>query len=173
MNFKISVLLLHIFATTLPIGQNSMESFSVQATDINVNQTHQPNMDQMTTVTATQPIITETCTDRFCYNLTGEHISTDIDMSSTAPKGYDHYRSSSILYGILALASEQYQSNQCDRELRQIYRGIHRKEIWAIKGIFAPYLETFVYKLFLFLFSFEFVKKDYCKQFEIIEVCLL
>lgn len=134
MNFKISVVLLHVFATTLPIGQHSLESFSVLATDINVNQTRQPTIDQMDTVTATQPIITETCTDHYCYNLTSDHTTTDNDMTSTAPKGYDHYHSASILYGILALASDQYQSNQCHRELRHIYQGIHRKEIWAIKG---------------------------------------
>lgn len=131
MNFKTSVVLLFIFATTLPFGQQSMESFSVMATNINENQT-QANID----VTSTQPMLSETCTDRFCYNLTSEHMNAEIDLRSTAIKGYDHYRSYSILYSILEMASDRYEGNQCHRELIQMYNGIHRKEIWAMKGNF-------------------------------------
>lgn len=133
MNFKISVVLLFVLATTLPFGRQSMESFSVMATNINENQT-QANIEQL--ATSTQPILSETCTDRFCYNLTSEHMNAEIDLRSTAIKGYDHYRSYSILYSILEMASDRYQSNQCHRELRQMYHGIHRKDIWAMKGNF-------------------------------------
>lgn len=61
-------------------------------------------------------------------------MNTEMNMKSTAARGFDYYRSSSILYGILELASERHQNNQCHRELQRIHQGVLRKEIWAMKG---------------------------------------
>ncbi|XP_055312462.1 O-acyltransferase like protein-like [Sitodiplosis mosellana] len=49
---------------------------------------------------------------------------------------FDRLKSTSILYGVVDIASNRPQAtHQCHRELKQIYDGIHRKEIWAIKAL--------------------------------------
>lgn len=45
-----------------------------------------------------------------------------------------HWASSSVMYGLLTHNTKDYVNEQCYGELRQIYNGIRRKEIWAIKG---------------------------------------
>lgn len=148
MNFKISVILLHLFTTTLPIGQYSSNSLSVLATNIDINDTKSKIENLSTVLPSTPTILSRTCNDRFCYNLTNEHTNSELDSIpvSTSYKEFDRFKSSSILYGVLRLASEQYQSDQCHRDLKQIYHGIHRKEIWAMKGKFK-YFNIFGLKI--------------------------
>ncbi|XP_055307399.1 uncharacterized protein LOC129571608, partial [Sitodiplosis mosellana] len=56
----------------------------------------------------------------------------------TSHNEFDRLKSISILYGIVDIASKRPQAtSQCHRELNQIYDGIHRKEIWAIKALDA------------------------------------
>lgn len=47
-----------------------------------------------------------------------------------------HWSSTSVMYGILMLATRDYVNEQCYSELRMIYNGIRRKDAWAIKGQF-------------------------------------
>lgn len=132
MNFKVSVILLHIFTITVPISE-----LSVLANDINTNET-QSKIRKISTITTTATIVSETCNDRFCYNQMNETTTTPSSNKSNefAPsyKEYDQLKSTSILYGIVKIASKRPQTDKCYRELNQIYDGIHRKEIWAIKG---------------------------------------
>lgn len=143
MNFKISVILLHLFTTTLPISQHSLNSRSVLATAIDTNDTQAKIRGLSPTVTTTATILSETCNDRFCYNFVNETKTktNGSETSSTLPsistqiyKHYDWLMGSSVLYGVLKVASEKEQSNTCFKELNQVYEGIHRKEIWAMKG---------------------------------------
>lgn len=46
-----------------------------------------------------------------------------------------HWSSTSVMYGLLMLANRDYVNEQCHTELRMIYNGIRRREIWAIKGL--------------------------------------
>lgn len=47
----------------------------------------------------------------------------------------DRLRHTSILYGIVLLAQENELNQKCYNEIMQIYDGINRKEIWAIKTL--------------------------------------
>lgn len=50
-----------------------------------------------------------------------------------------HWSSTSVMYGLLMLANSDYVNEQCHAELRMIYNGIRRRDIWAIKGLlYAP-----------------------------------
>lgn len=120
---------------TVPIGQLSEGLYSVRASNIDVNET-QSKIRKITTITtATATIVSDTCNDRFCYSPTNE---TAIGRETIPSyKEYDQLKTSSILYGLAQIAIEraqQQQQNQCSREMKKIYDGIHRKEIWAIKG---------------------------------------
>lgn len=133
MNFKVSVILLYIFATTVPISQYFVKSLSAVASTIDANET-QSKIRKISTITTTATIVSETCNDRFCYSVMNE---TTNSFKEFAPsfKEYDRLKSTSILYGVVKIATARQQANKCYRELNQIYDGIHRKEIWAIKGI--------------------------------------
>lgn len=143
MGFKTSIVLLHFLMITVPIGQYSEKIFSVRASNIDVNET-QSKIRKITTITtATATIVSDTCNDRFCYSPTNETAIGRETMPSY--KEYDQLKTTSILYGLAKMATERVQQNQCSRELTKIYDGIHRKEIWAIKG---------AYRLFVLLFFF-------------------
>lgn len=134
MNFKVSVVLLHFFTVTVPIGQYSMKPFSVLADTLDANET-QSKIRNISTMMTTATIVSETCNDRFCYNSTNE--TTTNDMSKEFAPSYKEYgrlKSTSILYGVVSIASKRPQTNKCYQELNRIYDGIHRKEIWAMKG---------------------------------------
>lgn len=137
MGFKSSIVLIHFLMITVPIGQLSEGLYSVRASKIDVNET-QSKIRKITTITtATATIVSDTCNDRFCYSQTNE---TAIGRETIPSyKEYDQLKTSSILYGLAQIATErgqqqQQQQNQCSREMKKIYDGIHRKEIWAIKG---------------------------------------
>lgn len=138
MTFKLCIVVIHFLMITVPIGHRSERSFTVRASNIDVNET-QSKIRKITTITtATATIVSDTCNDRFCYSPTNE---TAVGRE-TAPtyKEYDQLKTSSILYGLAQMAIERAQQqpqqhrNQCSRELKSFYDGIHRKEIWAIKG---------------------------------------
>lgn len=125
MNLKISVILLYIFTTMVSIRQLS-------ASNIDTNET-QSKIGKISTITTASTIVSETCNDRFCYGPLNETVN-NVQAIAPSYKEYDRLKSTSILYGIVKIASERPQVNKCYRELQQIYDGIHRKEIWAIKG---------------------------------------
>lgn len=131
MNFNISITLLYVFAITVSISQYF--SLGVLASTIDVNET-QSKIRKISTITTTSTIVSETCNDRFCYSLIND---TTNNFKEFAPsfKDYDRLKSTSILYGVVKIASQRSQTTKCYRELSHIYNGIHRKEIWAIKGI--------------------------------------
>lgn len=133
MNFNVTIFLLYIFTITVPISQYFVKSLSVLASTIDVNET-QSKIRKISTITTTSTIVSETCNDRFCYSLIND---TTNNFKEFAPsfKDYDRLKSTSILYGVVKTASQRPQTNKCSRELGLIYNGIHRKEIWAIKGI--------------------------------------
>lgn len=141
MNIKVSVVLLHFLTITVPISQYAAKSFSVLASDIEVNET-QSKIRKISTIMTTATIVSETCNDRFCYSPTNE--TTAQAATATVNKSkefapsyreYDRLKSTSILYGVIKTAAQRSQmDDKCYRELNQIYDGIHRKEIWAIKG---------------------------------------
>ncbi|XP_055322371.1 O-acyltransferase like protein-like [Sitodiplosis mosellana] len=143
MNIKVSVVLLHFLTITVPISQYAAKSFSVLASDIEVNET-QSKIRKISTIMTTATIVSETnvCNDRFCYSPTNETTATTATTTNKskefAPsyKEYDRLKSTSILYGVVKTAAQRSQANDiCYRELNQIYDGIHRKEIWAIKAL--------------------------------------
>lgn len=143
MNIKVSVVLLHFLTITVPISQYTAKSFSVLASDIEVNET-QSKIRKISTIMTTATIVSETCNDRFCYSPTNETTATTTTTNKSkefAPsyKEYDRLKSTSILYGVVKIAAQRSQAetatDKCYRELNQVYDGIHRKEIWAIKGM--------------------------------------
>lgn len=71
------------------------------------------------------------------HNYESEQIAT-IDTVTNQPFAINiddqHWASSSVVYGLLTLNTRNYVNDQCYNELRQIYNGIRRKEVWAIKG---------------------------------------
>lgn len=132
MNLNISIALLCICTITVPIRWSLAESSNVFATTIDVNDT-QSKIRKTSSITTTSAVVSETCNDRFCYspkkNITNQSVET-----MPPYKEYDQLKTMSILYGVVKLATERQLNTQCYRELNQIYDGIHRKEIWAIKG---------------------------------------
>lgn len=46
----------------------------------------------------------------------------------------EHLKHTSLLYGIALLAQENELNQKCYNEIMQIYDGINRKEIWAMKS---------------------------------------
>lgn len=140
MNFKISVILLHLFTTTLPITQHSSNSLSVLATNVDTNDAKLKieSFSKLQTKTTATIVSTQTCNDRFCYKLANETTATTTTNTQqkreSTYREFEHLKSSSILYGILKIASEREPADKCYQNLIQIYNGVHRKEIWAIKG---------------------------------------
>lgn len=132
MGFKTSIVLLHFLMITVPIGQYSERLLSVRASNIDVNETQSKIRKIATITTATATIVSDTCNDRFCHSSTNETAIGRETMPSY--KEYDQLKTTSILYGLAKMATERVQQNRCSRELTKIYDGIHRKEIWAIKG---------------------------------------
>lgn len=166
MHLKISVILLYLFTTTLPISHNPSNSINVLATIINSNESlYRAQFRRISTITTTTTITTETCSEPYCYHLLNDTAKTSEkqeeqlaaekqenyvnlsalhnDTESTHNVLSDifplHKRnkrliSSSIVYGLLSVAAQRHEKNRCFNELNQIYEGIHRKEIWAMKG---------------------------------------
>lgn len=131
MNVKISIILLHF----LTIGQHTSRSFGVLANNIDANET-QTKLRQISTLSTTSTIVSDTCNDRFCYSPINDTINRNLPDIVPSYTEYDKLKSTSILYGVVKIASQRTHENQCYRELNKIYDGIHRKEIWAIKGLF-------------------------------------
>lgn len=48
----------------------------------------------------------------------------------------ERLRHSSVIYGLIVTAEENQLNQQCYNEIMQIYHGINRKEIWAVKSEF-------------------------------------
>lgn len=159
MHLKISVILLHLFTTTLPISQQSANTLSVLATSTDRNDTQSSQIRRIATITTTTTITTETCNEPYCYNLLNRtnEMSTPFQQPSSAHGEQSHFvsnndsvellsnviashvnddrlMSSSIVYGLLKIANSKKSRNTCITELNKIYDGIHRKEIWAMKG---------------------------------------
>lgn len=132
MNLNKSIVLLCICTVTIPIRWSFAEPLNVFATKIDVNET-QSKIRKISTITTTSTIVSETCNDRFCYSPKND-TSNGSQIATPSYKEYDQLKTMSILYGVAKMASERQPSTQCYNELNQIYDGIHRKEIWAIKG---------------------------------------
>lgn len=129
MNFRVFIVLIQIFTV-------SIRQLNVLANDIKSNET-QSTIHKISTITTTATIVSETCNDRFCYNEMNDTTTILSNQSNEfAPlyQEYDQLKSTSILYGIVKIASKRPQTTKCYKELNQIYSGIHHKEIWAIKG---------------------------------------
>lgn len=82
------------------------------------------------------PIMSETYNDQFYYRTKNESTTTTANNRNFKEfKTYDGLESTSVLYGVVKIASMHRQKlNQCYQELNQVYDGINRKEMWAIKG---------------------------------------
>jgi hypothetical protein len=66
-----------------------------------------------------------------------KNLENYLNDASNAYNSYnDRLRHSSILYGIVLLAQDNELNQKCYNEIMQIYAGIGRKEIWAIKSEF-------------------------------------
>lgn len=46
----------------------------------------------------------------------------------------DRLRHTSVIYGLIVAAEENQLNQRCYNEIMQIYHGINRKEIWAMKS---------------------------------------
>lgn len=130
MNFKISVILLHLFTQTLPIKQNSTHSLTALAANIDINDT-QSKIRQFSNLPTT--IVSQTCNGQFCYKMSNETTTNATKTQIRSFEKHDQLKSSSVLYGILKVASKREIGDTCYHELNQIYNGVHRREIWAIK----------------------------------------
>lgn len=51
-------------------------------------------------------------------------------------KNIENNDSTSILYGILRASIEYPRTGECNRQLHRMLDGIHRRELWAIKGVY-------------------------------------
>jgi hypothetical protein len=49
----------------------------------------------------------------------------------------ERLKHSSVIYGLSVAAEENQLNQQCYNEIMQIYHGINRKEIWAMKSEFS------------------------------------
>lgn len=149
MSLKISVVLLHLFSTTLPTSNHAGSSLNVLASALNDSSPLQ-RISIITTTTA------DPCNASYCYRdigiderMNNERIEliesakkaaganeTQRPFASTIPMHIQRNRltSSSMVYGVLTLAVQKADKSRCYNELGQIYDGINRKEIWAIKG---------------------------------------
>lgn len=146
MNFKVSVVLLHSLAVILPISQYSVKPFGVLASILDANET-QSKIRRISTIMTTATIVSETCNDQFCNNSINETKTSNNSKEYASwykHEQYDRLKSTSILYGLIKIASKRPQTNKCYQELNQIYHGIHRKEIWAIKGNFLTQTKKLV-----------------------------
>lgn len=160
MNFKLSVILLHLFTTTT-ISHNASNSLNATAPTIN-DSSYRSQLHRLPTITTTATISTEpSCnaphcnrsvqndtesTGRMRHNELHNELmqSTKVVANSTAEvmgrlfsqnhMQSDRLVSSSIIYGLLSVAAHKGERGQCFSELNQIYEGVQRKEIWAIKG---------------------------------------
>lgn len=165
MHFKLSVIVLHLLTTTtLSISHNASNSLNASASAIN-DSSFRSQFDRLPTITTTATISTEpSCnaphcnrsmqndsesSDRMQYH--GHHNeliqSTKVTADSNGTVEVmgrlflqqhmqsDRLASSSIIYGLLSVAAHKGERGQCFSELNQIYEGIQRKEIWAMKGI--------------------------------------
>lgn len=161
MEFKISLILLHFLFATLSIGANASNSVNAFASAINDSE-YQSQMHRLPTMTTTATISADTCTAPHCDNLMRNNTESAgrahtkhhdeliqstkavANTNSTAEvmtrlfsqqfMQSDRLISSSIIYGLLSLAAQKGDGGQCFSELNQIYEGIQRKEIWAVKG---------------------------------------
>lgn len=164
MNLKLSVILLHLFTTTtLPISHNASNSLDAFASAIN-DSSYRSHLHRLSTITTTATISADTCNAPHCNRLLQndsesagrvqrhEQYSDPIQSGKTAADNNgtaevmtrffsqqymqsDRLVSSSIIYGLLSVAAQKGERGECFSELNQIYEGIQRKEIWAIKGI--------------------------------------
>lgn len=164
MNFKLSVILLHLFTTTtLPTSHNASSSLDAFASAIN-DSTYRSQLHRLPSITTTATISADTCTAPHCNHLlqngsensdrahhhdnhhneliqsakaTANNNGTAEVMARLFSQQYmqsDRLASSSIIYGLLSVAAQKGERGQCYSELNQIYEGIQRKEIWAMKG---------------------------------------
>lgn len=62
----------------------------------------------------------------------------------------ERLKHSSIIYGLIVNANEDQLNLQCFNEIMQIYHGINRKEIWAMKSEFRNYYRKAFQILFLY-----------------------
>lgn len=68
------------------------------------------------------------------------HFVHKYDEYFLSPQNDDHHeyknrlKHSSLIYGLLVTASENQLNQKCYKEIMQIYHGIHKKEIWAMKS---------------------------------------
>jgi hypothetical protein len=76
------------------------------------------------------------------------------DSNSRKSTYSDRLKYSSILYGIVLLAQENELNQKCYNEIMQIYDGITRKEIWAIKSE-LQHIHTFVSEFMSFYYHFD------------------
>lgn len=158
MYLKYSRTLLLLFTATLPLGHHTTtppEHFPID----NENTTY----GQFETASAT---ITD-CIPPYCYDIVNKTLkniqndnliapinkaaptaaskSYDSDRSMNNPPSYaanfdeQHWARSSVIYGLLTIANTDFVNERCHSELQYIYNGIRRKEIWAIKGMYANF----------------------------------
>lgn len=168
-NLKISVILLHLFTTTLPISHNAGTSLNVFASTLNDSSPIQ----KISTIAKATTRHSESCTPPYCYNLinndtrldetlkndrieliksakeAGENKTMDWLANMAIPVHIQNNRliTSSMIYGLLTLAAQKPEKTQCNSELGQIYDGINRKEIWAMKGKYHSRMRNFVVSL--------------------------
>lgn len=133
MNVNASIIWLYIFTITVSTSQYFVSTLGASASTVDANET-QTKIHKISTITTTSTIVSETCNDRFCYSRIND-TATNFKEFAPSFKEYDRLKSTSILYGVAQIATQWPQQTKCSRELNQIYNGIHRKEIWAIKGM--------------------------------------
>ncbi|XP_073848850.1 nose resistant to fluoxetine protein 6-like isoform X2 [Musca autumnalis] len=83
-----------------------------------------------------------------------------VNYNLIAPRYEDHLERSSIIYGLVKVANESNVNPSCHRHLKNIRRGILRKEPWAIKALDASGTKP---PGFLFGHNYWFGSKDGCE----------
>lgn len=155
MNFKLSVILLHLFATT------TLSSSHVNDSSYRSQLHRLPSMSTTATISADSSCNASHC-NRSAQNeseSTGSVEYHEVTQSTKAAAGNngtvevmarlfsqqhvhsDRLAGSSIIYGLLSVAALKGERGQCFSELNQIYEGIQRKEIWAMKGMHIELLQ--------------------------------
>lgn len=122
-----NILLLTILCTIISLSLVSCDSF--------LNKTNGENL--------TSPILEckedEKCRDmmhsriRLVQKLDDFARETDSILTAYHTERLKH---SSVIYGLIVTAEENQLNQKCYNEIMQIYHGINRKEIWAMKSEF-------------------------------------
>lgn len=128
MSLKTFVTLLYLFTTTLPISHRSTNSLQVLAANA-ADTCNKPLRHHVLNKTVGN---NESTRLNLMRNDGVDNVSHNLHEYQRDNNNY--LERSSVIFGLVKLANKQNFSEKCFNDMQQIYNGIQRKEIWAMKG---------------------------------------